>query len=86
MIAAVHYDGYSALVKMEKSHKTWFFAVSKESSKFLRPRLIRIVVLDFTHYVLVYILVLFFLHFARWPDEDVRKLGRAGCSYFLLRS
>ena len=31
-----------------------------ESSKFLRPRLIRIVVLDFTHYVLVYILVLFF--------------------------
>ena len=31
-----------------------------ESSKFLRPRLIRIVVLDFTHHVLVYILVLFF--------------------------
>ena len=86
MIAPVHYEGYSALVKMEKSHKTQFFAVSKESSKFLRPRLIHIVVLDFTHYVLVYILVLFFLHFTRWPDEDVRKLGRAGCSYFLLCS
>lgn len=44
MIAHPHLDGY----------------VSEERSKFLRPRLIYVVVLDFTHFVLIYTLVLCF--------------------------
>ena len=39
--------------------KTYFFAGSKQSSTFLRPRFMQIDVLKFTHFELVYIVVLF---------------------------
>ena len=45
---------------MNNLSDTYFFAVSKQSSTFLRPRFIQIVVLEITHFELVYILVLFF--------------------------
>ena len=42
---------------MENMSDMQFFAVFKESSKFLRPRLIHSVVLGLTHFMLVHILV-----------------------------
>ena len=44
---------------MNNLSDTYFFAVSNQSSTFLRPRFIQIVVLEFTHFELVYILVFF---------------------------
>ena len=74
-------DNLLLYINMNNLSDTYFFAVSNQSSTFLRPRFIQIVVLEFTHFELVYILVLFFLHFARRRNEVVRKLGQAGCSY-----
>ena len=50
MIAHAHCDRKFVIVNMENRCGT-FLAVSKESSKFLRPKLLHIVFLDLTHYV-----------------------------------
>ena len=50
MIAHAYYDRKFVIVNMENRCGT-FLAVSKESSKFLRPKLLHIVFLDLTHYV-----------------------------------
>ena len=70
MIAHPHLDGY----------------VSEERSKFLRPRLIYVVVLDFYPLCANLHSRTLFLHSARRCDEFVRKLGRAVISYSLLCS
>ena len=53
-------DNLLLYINMNNLSDTYFFAVSNQSSTFLRPRFIQIVVLEFTHFELVYILVLFF--------------------------
>ena len=50
MFAHAHYDRKFVIVNMENRCGT-SLAVSKESSKFLRPKLLHIVFLDLTHYV-----------------------------------
>ena len=50
MIAHAHYNRKFVIVNIENRCGT-FLAVSKESSKFLRTRLLHIVFLDLTHYV-----------------------------------
>ena len=45
---------------MNNLSDTYFFAVSKQNSTFLRPRFIQIVVLEITHFELVYIRIFFY--------------------------
>ena len=54
MIAHAHHSKECHNSNQEELSETLFSAVSRESLKFLRPRLILTVVLDFTHYALVY--------------------------------
>lgn len=59
------------------SSATYIYAVYKEISKFLKPRLKCVVFPDFLqHFELVHTHTLF-KHLARWSDEFAQKLGRA---------
>ena len=59
------------------SSATYIYAVYKEISKFLGPRLKCVVFPDFLqHFELVHTRTLF-KHLARWSDEFAQKLGRA---------
>ena len=59
------------------SSATYIYAVYKEISKFLGPRLKCVVFPDFLqHFELVHTCTLF-KHLARWSDEFAQKLGRA---------
>ena len=51
-------DNLLLYINMNNLSDTYFFAVSNQSSTFLRPRFIQIVVLEFTHFELVYIRVM----------------------------
>ena len=59
------------------SSATYIYAVYKEISKFLKPRLKCVVFPDFLQpFELVHTRTLF-KHLARWSDEFAQKLGRA---------
>ena len=61
-----------------KSSATYIYAVYKEISKFLGPRLKCVVFPDFLqHFELVHTRTLFKHGGARWSDKFAQKLGRA---------
>lgn len=66
---------FSSRAQVRRATKVHQFAFFKESSKFLRPLLTYVVVLD-----------LIFLQFTRWRDGVAGELGHGACSYPLFCS